>query len=71
MKEFDWKEAEKIHNPQKLEVLRRLYNQTVSEAEYVAETQKVRANSIKPSSFNPSKMRADYRRLKKNFGFFH
>ena len=70
MKVFDWVEAVNHNSPEKLEFLRSTHDKKLSEAEFVALSQEVRAKSSKKRSYNPCKMRKTYKELAKNFGFF-
>jgi len=65
MKTFDWKEASKQNEPDKLQWLKENHDKGISVEEFCTAMKKIRKTGNPPS-----KLKNHYNRLKAHFGFF-
>ncbi len=73
-KEFDFEEAGKVHSPEKVAWLKENCKKKVSEKKFVKEMKELKQFSLakrcRSRKYSPSRLKNQYKRLKKNFGFF-
>lgn len=70
MKTFDWEFAEKNSSKEKTAFLSTVRDSKMSEQEFLDAAAKFRLTSNNKRTFNPSKLRREYRNLVEQFGFF-
>lgn len=72
-KKFDWEllENNPKSNPEKTKYLKSVFNLPITEEEFVDDLQDLKMFSRgRKTNYSPSNLKAQYKHLKKNFGFF-
>ena len=72
MKKFNFKESIRLGNsPKRVDWLKNNYSKNISEEKFIEENKKLKEFSIgKKKNYCPSKLKGQYKHLKKTFGFF-